>query len=468
MWASITAVAASTVLLLALGLASITNIPLGVEPSSPGRPAMEPGMPAIALGDAELPVADARPDIVMVLLDDLAYLPDDDVLVRLPAIRQLWLENGLRFTEMHNETPLCCPARANLLSGEHTLRHGIFENDGNALDQERTLAVALDAAGYHTVFVGKYLNRWRGTTTPPGWDRMAMARGAYRAAFWRDGVLTNYRPLHVDEANHIQFVEHIQHAPVDEPLFALASVRAPHVDQCVNDPDEEGPCYEPRVVEADIGALECQGIPDFRPPSYSLTRERGPDQPMPDWPDGWKLGGVCESLLVIDRMVADTVDAQRARQRPVWFILLSDNGMSWGQHGNPFKRVPWSTRMPYYMAGSGIPRGETDALLSILDVTATIADVAGADMPWSDGTSFLPVLDGSGDGRDEMLEVMPGSWAGIRTREWHYVRWDDGTRQLFAYREDPWHQHDVVIDEAGVAHELDARLTELLDASRPS
>ncbi|MFV2063963.1 MAG: sulfatase [Chloroflexota bacterium] len=415
-------------------------------------------------GPSNAQTVEVQPDIFVVLVDDLGFLPDQRVLERLPNIREVFLENGTRFTQMHNETPLCGPARAGLLSGQNTLRHGVIGNDGNALDLSRTLPLALDDVGYQTVMVGKLLNRWKGTRTPPGWDNVAMAKGAYRSAYWRNGELTSYRPMFIDEANRVQVVEWTEQAPPDAPLFLLASMRAPHVDQCVN---EKGvTCYTPRVMERDIGAAECAGIPDFKPPSYSLERRTGPAQDMPDWPDGWKLVDVCESLLVIDRMVGDIVEAQSERGRPAWFIFMSDNGMSWGQHGNPFKRVPWSTQMPMYISGPGVGQGETDALLSLIDIPVTIADIAGAEMPWADGRSFLPLLQGEGEGRSEVLEVMPGSWSGLRTADRHYIRWDSGDVELYAYRDDPWHLDDLSDAEPEVVAQMDLRLDELLLASQ--
>jgi arylsulfatase A-like enzyme len=237
------------------------------------------------------------------------------------------------------------------------------------------------------------------------------------------------------------------------------------VDQCVNDKDRI--CYTPRVMERDQGASECADIPDFAPPSYSLERRLGPPQDMPPWPDGWQLTGVCESLLVIDRMVGETVEAQAERDRPAYYVYLSDNGMAWGAHGNPFKRVPWASRTPLYISGPGIEPGTTtDSLQSLMDLPVTLAELGGAQMPWADGEAFVDVLAGEAGTRDEVLEVMDGNWNGLITDDSHYVRWDDGETQLFAYRDDPWLLQDLSEAQPELAAELDARMQELLDASR--
>jgi len=55
----------------------------------------------------------------------------------------------------------------------------------------------------------------------------------------------------------------------------------------------------------------------------------------------------------------------------------------------------------------------------------------------------------------------------MRTEDLHYVRWDDGTTQLFDYRADPWMMENLVASRPEVAADLDARLDVLLEASRP-
>ncbi len=54
---------------------------------------------------------DEPPDIIVILIDDMPGI-DDWVLSRLPNIRRTFLEQGVRFTDFHGETPLCCPGRA--------------------------------------------------------------------------------------------------------------------------------------------------------------------------------------------------------------------------------------------------------------------------------------------------------------------------------------------------------------------
>ena len=83
--------------------------------------------------------ASARPDEIVVMVDDLGAI-DDRILERLPNIKALFLENGLQYDDAYSETPLCCPGRASFLTGQHTAHHGVVMNDARLLDPSHTIA----------------------------------------------------------------------------------------------------------------------------------------------------------------------------------------------------------------------------------------------------------------------------------------------------------------------------------------
>jgi len=111
------------------------------------------------------PAAMARPNIVVILADDMGF---SDVgcyggEVHTPNIDYL-AANGIKYTKFYN-TSRCCPTRASLLTGLYNHNAGI----GNMTDAEDepgyrgfltnntvTLAEVLKASGYHTGMVGKW------------------------------------------------------------------------------------------------------------------------------------------------------------------------------------------------------------------------------------------------------------------------------------------------------------------------
>lgn len=111
------------------------------------------GQPAICAQEA---VAGKRPNIVVILVDDMGYsdLGCYGGEIDTPHIDAL-AENGIRLSQFYN-CSRCCPTRASLLTGAYAQRIGMGEF-GKTLDLNvPTLAEKLRAAGYRTGLMGKW------------------------------------------------------------------------------------------------------------------------------------------------------------------------------------------------------------------------------------------------------------------------------------------------------------------------
>ena len=114
------------------------------------------------------------PNIIVVMSDDQA----PGMMAALPTVRRELGARGATFTNAIATYPLCCPARATLLTGEYAHNHGTLGNNPLSgggyralIDPERNLAAWLQAGGYDTAFAGKWLNGLRTPRqAPPGWD----------------------------------------------------------------------------------------------------------------------------------------------------------------------------------------------------------------------------------------------------------------------------------------------------------
>lgn len=127
------------------------------------------------------------PNILLVLSDD------QDVelhgLYPLQQTMQMFLRHGTQFNNAFTSTPLCCPSRSSLLTGQYAHNHRTFNNSrsGGCYGQvwrerfePRALPVLLQQSGYRTFFAGKYLNQYQGAEVPPGWHEFHGLHGNSR------------------------------------------------------------------------------------------------------------------------------------------------------------------------------------------------------------------------------------------------------------------------------------------------
>ncbi len=116
-------------------------------------------------GGQASPQAASRPNIVLILVDDMGY---SDIgcfgsEIDTPNLDRL-AQSGVRFSQMYN-CARCCPTRASLLTGLYPHQagvghmvgnHGYAEYQGFLRDDCVTLAEALRPCGYRTLMSGKW------------------------------------------------------------------------------------------------------------------------------------------------------------------------------------------------------------------------------------------------------------------------------------------------------------------------
>ena len=418
-----------------------------------------------------------RTNIVVVMLDDLPAM-DDVIWSKLPTIRSMFLNRGIRFSDFHGETPLCCPGRANFLTGLHTHHHGVIDNDARLLDPSMTLATQLQDAGYFTAISGKYLNQMSllRSKHPPGWTRSAIMNGAYYDyTMWLDGQPTFHDNDENDYSTDVvrnHALRFIRSAPAHKPLFAMLTPYAVHAGfDAARVKHRNLPVPAPRHEED----ARCTGMTGLVTPAYNeqdvsdkpaYVRSRPLTNGMRG-PEGWPLQPLCESLLSVDAMLSDVRAELKAqgRLRRTLFILTADNGMTFGAHRLPKKNSPYATGIPFFARWPerlGNVPATIDETLSNIDVAPTLCEVAGCTLgPYAtgqagpDGMSFLRLLlERGGDlERDAILQshplasdagLMMPPWYGLRTTaahglgRWHYVEYATGERELYDLTADPW------------------------------
>ena len=127
-----------------------------------------------ALGGGVARATDGRPNIVVVLMDDLRW---DELrctghpFALTPNIDRLASE-GVIFRNAFVTSPLCSPSRACFLTGQYAHTHGITDNTDRSPASHRlpTVPRALQSNGYETAFIGKW-HMGVDDSPRPGFDR---------------------------------------------------------------------------------------------------------------------------------------------------------------------------------------------------------------------------------------------------------------------------------------------------------
>ena len=102
--------------------------------------------------------------------------------------------------------------------------------------------------------------------------------------------------------------------------------------------------------------------------------------------------------------------------------------------------------VPFVIAGPGIPKGKSDALVYLMDLFPTFAEIAGATLPEGvEGKSLLPVITGKeAKVRDVLYTAYRDCQRSIRDDRWKLIRYPLVDRtQLFDLSSDPHEQRNL-------------------------
>jgi len=171
----------------------------------------------------------------------------------------------------------------------------------------------------------------------------------------------------------------------------------------------------------------------------------------------------CAAIEAIDDRVGRILNAVEARgmSENTVVIFASDHGEMLGDHGMYTKSCPQEAalRVPLIVAGPGIKGGRTSD--SLIDVNATICDLAGLDpQPDIDARSFRDILEGASDThRTETVSAIR-NFRQIRTREHKLVENFNDVTELYDLRADPDEQVNIAEENPDTVTRLAARLKE--------
>ena len=454
----------------------------------------------------------SAPNILLVMSDQhradmIGCAGDAGVLT--PSLDALAAE-GVRFSRVSCQGPLCMPARASFMTERYVRDHGVYTNASEIPPDSPTYAWALREAGYHTALLGKahlYLDE---QLTVPHIDDMAGRLEAlgfaevfetgdkfagkiptrYTDFLAGQGLLDTYKK-HIADRSYQGENEDGQNATKCVPMWDATPMPLPLASYVDAWHGQQAVRWIEGYDRADPFFLFV-GFPGphdpWDAPAEAVQRYRDVDITMPtstrrpDTEGTGRYSGLLNAFLwlsdsetmtddairgmrrsyaadisVIDAAVGDMVGAleRKGMLDNTWIIYTSDHGEMGGNHGMMSKCVLYepAVRVPLIVRpAGGCPPAVVDALVEHLDVPATLREIAGApDVPDSEGRSLLASVQDPASPASRSLTVSENwGFAAFETPRYKLVVDEDAVApcQLFDLAEDPAEDHNLLPDPA--------------------
>jgi arylsulfatase A-like enzyme len=444
---------------VAIAVAALTGLAAGAGGGAAGAAPAAPPPP---------------PNVVVVMADDQSM----NQLGSMPQVLSRIGERGATFTNNFVNFSLCCPSRSTFLTGLYAHNHQVMGNKPplggfdrfEQLDSSNDLPLWLQAAGYHTGQVGKYLNGYGvndPTLVPPGWDELNAISGGvsfYDYKLNSNGTLSTYGEdpaSYVDDVITGKALDFLsRNAAGDQPFFLYVAYKAPHSGgphlggtRCNRGPEPAQRFYgtfagtplptSPSFNEADVSdkPTAIQNLPPLDGAAVARLTTRYECE--------------LESLAGVDQGVSRIVHslAESGQLNNTYVIYTSDNGYFHGEHRVQTGKVRVyepSVRVPLLIRGPGIPEGVSVRDLTInADTAPTIVAATGAHARRTmDGRSLLGAAKHPHreNGRALLLETT--TYSAVRTKRFKYIENTNGQFELYDLQTDPDELQNVVADPA--------------------
>ncbi len=415
-----------------------------------------------------VPAKAEKPNVLLIIVDDLndwlscmkghpqAHTPNIDRLA----------SRGVMFTNAHCQAPLCGPSRVSFWYGRRPSTSGVYANFPKeykkipTLQGVKSMPEYFGDNGYETIAIGKLFHN--GYTPNPNqtefqtagpWDDdmfgpypekrnhkidgLARANPAYD---W--GLVYKSDEVTKDHEYTTWAVEQIA-KPREKPFFMGVGLTKTHL------PHFAAKSYEKQfpLDTIQLPPISDNDLDDV--PAFGASLNRAPAMPSHEWVmKNNALPGMVQAYLAcvaeVDKQVGRLMDALEASGEAdsTVVVLTSDHGFHRGEKQQYEKWTLWerSTRVPLIISAPVAKKGgECIEPVELLDIYPTLVDLCGLpSYAVLEGVSLRRQLE---DPSSERTRPALTTWYpknhSIQTRQWHYIRYADGSEELYDKARDP-------------------------------
>jgi arylsulfatase A-like enzyme len=420
-------------------------------------------------GSSPLAAQTKKPNIVLILADDMGYgIPGcyGQKEIATPHLDQL-AAGGMRFTQAYSGATVCAPSRCVLMSGKHTGHANVRGNgspEHGPLPTEPTMAEVLKGAGYRTGLFGKWglgSSAVKSSPNERGFDQfLGYLTQGHAHNHYTEVLFRNRDEFLVKDNWFDQRKKYVPDLLADEATKWLSTNR--------QDPFF---LYFPSIIphaNNERGTLTGNGMDVPHDVPYS-------EKP---WPQPER--NFAASVTRLDRDIGRLVQTLKdnGQYENTLILFTSDNGPhkegghnpKFFQDSGPLRGIKrdlyeGGIRVPFiaHWAGKIKPGQVSDQQAAFWDLLPTLADAAGARRPADlDGISLLPAM--TGTGKMENRGVLywefheKGYYRAVRRGDWKAVKKNNEPTELYDLAKDIGETKNIASANAEVVKELESAM----------
>ncbi len=377
-----------------------------------------------------------KPNIIFLLADDqrfdtIAALGNPEI--KTPNLDKL-VGRGFHFTNTYCQGSMipavCAPSRTMILTGRSLFR---IPNPQAKTYDGPTLPGIFDAAGYATLHVGKPGNSFRVAHQKFAKNVEIAHQNAPTAQKCADAV-----------------IDFVKAHDGKKPFFVYLAPSVPHDPRVA--PVEFHKLYDPAKITLSKNFMKQH---PFDNGELNVRDEKL--APVPRTEDEMRkhLADYYACISALDhelgRVLAAVAEAKQTENTVV--VFTSDQGLAvGGRHGLMGKQNLYEHfKSPLVVAGPGVPKGKSDALVYLFDLFPTLCDLTGVEVPkGGEGKSLVPVITGKETKvRDHLFAAYKDVQRMVRDGQWKLIWYPKVERfQLFDLSADPDEVKDLSGDKA--------------------
>lgn len=410
-----------------------------------------------------------KPNVLFIAVDDLnhwvGHLGSNDQ-TRTPNLDKL-AARGVTFTRAYCAAPVCNPSRAALMSGIRPHTSGVYDNNNDwrpVIAADKCLPATFRAAGYNAFGAGKIYHG--GFDRKEEWNEYMTKEGGDAKPKGNDGVGgIKFAPLDCKDEDLADWriadwcIEKLNQKH-DKPFFLTCGFHKPHmpwnVPQKWYDKFPLDSIKLPPHIEGDLK--------DIPPAGVAMAKPNGDHAEMLK-SGRWKeaVQAYLATIAYLDMNVGRLIEAldKSAYRDNTIIVLWGDHGWHLGEKEHWRKFALWeeATRAPFIWVAPGVTKpGVCDRTVDFMSIYPTLTDLCGIATPAHvEGKSIRALLqDPKADWATPAMTTFKFNNHAVRSEKWRYIRYADGSEELYDHTKDPLEHTNVaaVPENAAVKAEL--------------